>query len=368
MGRLALKNVHQKADGRLYFRRKIKGKDSYIRLPDLTDPDFQSAYDSLAKPDWSERPKPAAGTLAALVTDYRGSSDYTSIPSIDTRANYLRYLDLIATADGHRTVAGVRPFHVYKLRDRYKDTPGKANNWLTVFRVLMAYAAKMDWRADNPASGVRALPIGEHAPWPADLLRVCLDVATPMTRLLIVTGLCSGQRNSDVIRMQYGWISPASGDCAPIMELTQQKTGAEVAIPMHGFWREELDKLPRTAVTLLYDRWGKPFGTTGAIQARIRDLMAHQQVQAVIADLIAREEIADGTSFVFHGLRKNACCYLLELGLSDNEVGSMLGLSPKMVRHYGKKARVLMIARGTAERITGGTILALPNKAGGTKT
>lgn len=362
MGRCSLKNVKEMADGRLYFRRKIAGKDTYIRLPALTDPAFQSEYDALAKPDSAGPPKPAAGTLAALVADYRGSSDYTSVPSIDTRSNYLRYLDMIATEDGHRTVAGVRPFHVYKLRDRYKDTPGKANNWLTVFRVLMAYAAKLDWRADNPASGVKALTIGEHEPWPADLLRVCLEVATPMTRLLIVSALCSGQRNSDVIRMQYGWIAPAQGNYPQIMELTQQKTGVHVAIPMHPFWLEELEKLPRSSVTLLYDRWGKPFGTTGAVQSRLRDLMAMKPVQQVIADLVAREVIAEGTTFVFHGLRKNACCYLLELGLSDNEIGSMLGMSPKMVRHYGKRARALMIAQGAARRIVGGQILALPRK------
>lgn len=360
MGRLALKNVKQMADGRLYFRRKIRGKDSYIRLPDITDPDFQSAYDALAKPDSGPRQALKAGTFAALVVDYRASSDYSAIPSLDTRTNYLRYLDLIATTDGHRTVAGVRPAHVYKLRDRYKDTPGKANNWLTVFRVLMSYAAKMDWRGDNPASGVRALPIGEHEPWPADLLRACLEVATPMTRLLIVTGLCSGQRNGDAIRMQYGWITDG------IMQLTQEKTGAEVAIPMHPFWLEELAKLPRQAVTLLYDRWGKPFGTTGAVQSRLRDLMAMEPVQQVIADLVARELIAESTTFVFHGLRKNACCYLLELGLSDTEVGSMLGMSPKMVRHYGKRARALMIAQGAAARVTGGQILSMPIKAGGT--
>lgn len=120
-------------------------------------------------------------------------------------------------------------------------------------------------------------------------------------------------------------------------------------------------------MTLLYDRWGKPFGTTGAVQASLRDLMAQPKVKAVITDLVAAEAIPEGTSFVFHGLRKNACCYLLELGLTDNEVESMLGMSPKMIRHYGKKARVLMITRGTARRIAGGQILALPTKAGCTK-
>lgn len=370
MGRLEfhMKNVTQRADGRLYFRRKIRGKDTYVRLPDYDDPAFDHEYQQLAAPDSAVQravPPAKAGSIAALVIAYRASSDFTGIDSAETKSNYMRYLGLISEVHGHRSVSGVRPAHVYVMRDAYKDTPGKANNWLTVFRVLMGFAAKMDWRADNPASGVRALPIGEHEPWPADLLRVCLEVATPMTRLLIVTGLCSGQRIGDVIRMQYGWIDgwTGAGSNGAIMQFTQGKTGVDVAVPMHPFWIDELAALPRSAVTLMYDRSGKPFGTTGAVQSRLRDLMAMDVVREVIADLIARETIREGTSFVFHGLRKNACCYLLEMGLSDNEIGAMLGMSPKMVRHYGKRARALMIAQGAAKRITGGEILALPSKA-----
>lgn len=355
MGRLDMKNVQQKG-GYFYYRRKVAGKDQYIRLPAPDDPDFATRYAELSAPE-SESMKRAAypaGSIGALVADYRFSSDFTAIPADATRTNYLRYLDLITEVDGQRTVSGVWPKHVYTMRDRHAESPGKANNWLTVFRVLMGYACKIGLRKDNPASGVRALKIGEYEPWPADLLRVCLEVATPMTRLLIATGLCSGQRNSDVIRMQYGWIE--DGIMGPF---AQKKTGVEVAIPMHSFWTDELARLPRKAVTLLYDRWGKPFGTTGAVQARLRDLMAMEPVKQVIADLVAREVIAEGTTFVFHGLRKNACCYLLEMGMNESEIGLMLGMSPAMVRHYGKRARALMVAREAVERIGRGEILRL---------
>jgi len=55
----------------------------------------------------------------------------------------------------------------------------------------------------------------------------------------------------------------------------------------------------------------------------------------------------------FHGLRKNACCYLIKLGLNDSEVGQMLGMLPEMVRYEGKRSRALMVARSTADRVTG---------------
>ena len=230
--------------------------------------------------------------------------------------------------------------------------------WLSVFGSLMRHTVKIGMRDDNPATNVPILKIGEHEPWPADLLGVCLEEATPMTRLAIVTGLCSGQRIGDVVRMQYGWIKDG------IMEFTQGKVRRggitkDVAVPMHPFWIEELAKLPRRSVTLLYERSDQPFKATAAIRERLRSLMAMPALQEVHADLVARELMAEEATFTFHGLRKNACCYLLERGLNDSEVGEILGMSPEMVRHCGKRARALMIAKGAADRITAGKILSL---------
>jgi len=352
VGRLAVKNVTERA-GLLYFRRKIAGKDVYIRLPAVDSPDFAAEYARLSKPE-TVIVGPARGTLGWLVADYRASPEWKA-KGLKTRENQGRYLQLIATVHGHRTVAGVRPVSLFKMRDEYADTPGKANVWLSAFGSLMRHAIKLGLRDDNPCDKIPILAIGEHEPWPADLLAVCLAEATPMTRLAIVTGLCSGQRVSDCVRMQYGWIT------AGIMEFTQVKKRKggmtkDVAVPMHPFWLEELAKLPRRSVTLLYERSGAPFKTTAAIQERLRKLMSEPAVQEVIADLIAREMILEDASFSFHGLRKNACCYLVECGINDSEIGEILGMSPEMVRHYSKRARALMVARGAADRMTGGKI------------
>lgn len=54
-------------------------------------------------------------------------------------------------------------------------------------------------------------------------------------------------------------------------------------------------------------------------------------------DLIAREMIVGNATFTFRGLRENACCYLIEFGIVDSEIGEALGLSPEMVRYYSKR-------------------------------
>lgn len=344
MGRLEIKGVCEKS-GRLYYRRKVAGRDTYIRLPALDDPNFAAAYAAASRPD-APRAKPGRGTFAALVVDYRASSDFRNIRSPNTKANRLRYLDMIAGVHGHRTVAGCRPSDVRKMRDAYADLPGKANNWLATFKALMAYAALNDWRRDNPAVDVRMLAIGEHEPWPANVLEKALEAASPTLRLAIVTGLCSGARIGDVIRMQHGWHD------GRIMAFTTAKNRADVAIPMHPLWLDEIGKHPRKAVTLLYDRAGKPFSDTKILQERVRRLMH---------DIGGPTYNSNGKArlFSFHGLRKNAACYLAELGLSDTDIGAICGMTPDTVRHYTKRARALMIARGAADRVTRGDVLPL---------
>ena len=244
---------------------------------------------------------------------------------------------MIAVNDGHRSVAGCRTSDVRKLRDRMQDKPGKANNWMNVFRTIMAYAAENDWRRDNPAAGIKPLPIGEREPWPADVLTRAMAAASPMLRLALVSGLCSGARIGDVIRMQHGWHDGS------IMEMRASKNKTDVAIPMHPLWLEALAGIERKSVTILYDRGGKPFASTKTLQERVRTLMKS----------IAAPE------FTFHGLRKNAACYLVEMGLSDAEVGAIVAMTPETVRHYSKRARTLMMARGVADKVTKGDVVPL---------
>ena len=350
MGKVELPGVCTK-NGRIYFRRKVGGKDTYLRLPPLDDPRFAEAYAKAARPD-VERRRATAGTIAALVAAYRASSDYRNITADSTRANRLRYLDMIVAEHGDRSVVGCRPSDVRRMRDAYAETPGKANNWLATFKVLFGFAALNDWRKDNPAREVKALDGGEHEPWPAEVLERALDTANPTLRLAIVTGLCSGARISDVIRMQHGWHDGRMMQFTTKKKVGKRHQGVDVAVPMHGLWLEELAKVPRNAITILYDRAGKPFSSEKILQERIRRLMHEIGSPTYVSN--GRER-----GYSFHGLRKNAACYLAELGLSDTEIGSICGMTPDTVRHYTKRARALMVARGAADRVTRGDVLPL---------
>ncbi len=353
-----------------YYDADGKRKDRYIRLPDPSDPRFATELARVnaeavqAEKAAAGRWTPMAGSFGALARDFRTAlaNGWTHKKrkkggralSDNTMANYLRYIAMFEAPDftfrlktgvekpvRDMGVAGIRPTHIYQLRDGMADKPGKANNWLNVMKLMMVYACERDWRGDNPADDISPLPIGEHEPWPRDVLEQALEAASPMLRLAIVTGLCTGQRVSDVIRIRHNWLTGG------IMELSQVKTDVEVAVPIHPWWKEEMAKVEKKAVTLLYDRFGRPFASEDRIQERIRRLM-HD---------LGHVDDDDQLLYTFHGLRKNACCYLLETGLSDTDVGAILGMTPETVRHYGKRARAYMIAVGASAKMTSVTPL-----------
>ncbi|MEZ7273877.1 hypothetical protein NYF14_10450 [Sphingobium sp. 10 DY56-G10] len=353
-----------------YYDADGKRKDRYIRLPDPSDPRFATELARVnaeavqAEKAAAGRWTPMAGSFGALARDFRTAlaNGWTRKKrkkggralSDNTMANYLRYIAMFEAPDftfrlktgvekpvRDMGVAGIRPTHIYQLRDGMADKPGKANNWLNVMKLMMVYACERDWRGDNPADDISPLPIGEHEPWPRDVLEQALEAASPMLRLAIVTGLCTGQRVSDVIRIRHNWLTGG------IMELSQVKTDVEVAVPIHPWWKEEMAKVEKKAVTLLYDRFGRPFASEDRIQERIRRLM-HD---------LGHVDDDDQLLYTFHGLRKNACCYLLETGLSDTDVGAILGMTPETVRHYGKRARAYMIAVGASAKMTSVTPL-----------
>lgn len=367
MGQVKIPGVCQKKGytyRRFVYRDKDgKRKEDYVKLPDPTDPAFATELDRInrehAEPaEPREGPKP--GTFGALAIEFREAiargwtkkkrKKGAKALAKNTVDNYNRYIAMIedGTIVFHnksthtRTplrdmgVKGIRASHIYQLRDEMADMPGKANNFLNVMKLMLTFATQRDWRPDNPAVDISRLPLGEHESWPADVLTRVIAEAGPMLRLAIVTGLCSGQRISDCVKIQHGWLKNG------ILELAQIKTDVDIAMPVHPWWREEIDKLPKKSITVLYDRSGKPFGTEEAIQSQLRTAMRK----------LGYVDDEDQLLYTFHGLRKNAACYLVEIVQGDDAVGRMLGMTAETVRHYTKRASAYRIAQDVAEKVT----------------
>jgi integrase len=342
MGRITVSGVQQKGPY-TYLRRYERQpdgsyRDRYYRLPDPSDPGFS---DALARLNGEPvRETAGVGSMAALIALYRPVLANMKLAEA-TRLNWHYYLGLIEQQHGTKPVALLARPHVIAMRDAMAGTPGKANNYIAKLRGLLEFAIDRGWIATNPARGVPNLKTGEHEPWPADVLAKAIDAASPMLRLAIITGLCSGQRLSDVIRMQHGAVIDG------IRHVRSIKTKSDAFIPMHPLWLAEIAKIERKSVTLLYDRFGKPFSGTDRIQEQIRRLMRS----------LGYVDEQGKVLYTFHGLGKNACCYLIETGISEDEISAILGKTVETVRYYGRRARTLMVAKGAAERAVSGAIM-----------
>lgn len=337
------------------FKVKVDGKwkDHYVSLPDPLSPLFAEELAKVeGKPKVGRSGWPAR-SIGALIPEFKPVLFARKIkgrPMADeTKRAWNYYLGLIEQEHGTKLVAELRKARVIKIRNGMAETPGKANAYVSKLRAMLEFAVDIDWIKANPADGVSKLEGGEYDPWPAEVLEACLANASPMLRLAIITGLYSGQRISDLIRMQHGWIKNG------VLELSSQKTDTYTPIPMDPVWVKEIRAVPRKSVTLLYDRAGKPFVDTDRLQAQLRRLM--RTLGYVDDDNLPL--------YSFHGLGKNACCYLTELGLTDTEISAITGKTPETVRHYAKQARKLMVALGAAEKIAAANVSRLAAKRSG---
>jgi integrase len=336
-----LKNV-QNVGGRLYYRRTrtVDGqrKTERIKLPLYDDPGFDAAYRK-ASGDRSPTAAPK-GSMAELVVLYRQSQEYRALAP-ETKATRDRYLGIIEDKYGEYDYATMTPGKAKRLRNEYAETPGASRNLMSALSVLYRHAIDLELIDRNPIRGIDRLKLGEHEPWPQAVLERAMDAASPMLRLAIALHLFTGQRISDVCRMEWSHVQD------DVIEVRQAKTGKTVWVPMHARLREELAKVPRHVRWLVYNTNGDQM-RKGSLRERL----------AVVWRQI-------GAHYTWHGLRKNAVNALLEAGCSTAEVSAITGQSLQVVEHYARGRDERALARAAMAKWESGTDRATPEKPSG---
>ncbi|MGK2286906.1 tyrosine-type recombinase/integrase [Pedomonas sp. V897] len=314
----------------------MSGKDTYVALPDPSDPLFAVRYKELSRPD-NARQKKEPGTIGALIEAYKASPDFQDLAE-NTKRLRMWVLDEFDEKHGGKRVITLSTPAVYRLRDELKDKPGKANALLTALSALMGFAVKRGYRPSNPVSKVERFETGEHAPWPEEILEGALAAASPMLRLAIITGLYSGQRVGDCVRMQHSWIR----DGIMILRTEKSQGKTEVFIPIHRTWRAEIDAVPKKALTILYNRYGQPM-SDDSVQDQLRRLMRK----------LGHVDEENQLLYTFHGLRKNACNNLAEVGCTPHEISAITGQSLEIVEHYTRRANRKRLASAAILKLEG---------------
>jgi integrase len=289
----------------------------------------------------SKRTKP--GSMRALAVSYFNSLGYRAMqPS--TRAVYRNIIDRFCEEEGATGIkcgdmpaAAMRREHIIKLMAKRSEKPDSANGLRKVLRAMMQHAVEEGVRKDDPTVGVKPIKVktdGFHS-WTEDEIGI-FEARHPVgtkARLAFTLLLCTGQRRSDVVRM--GWQHLRDG----LMSVRQQKTGAELQIPILPQLRELLDTTPRDNMTFLVTVFGKPF-TPAGFGNWFRD----------------RCNEAKLTHCSAHGLRKAASRRLAEHGCTVHEVAAITGhASLREVQRYTKGADQKRLAQSAIEKMKKGT-------------
>jgi integrase len=148
-------------------------------------------------------------------------------------------------------------------------------------------------------------------------------------RLAFELLLGTAQRRSDVIRMGPQHIRNGA------LTIRQQKTGAELTIPILPEVREALDATPSGHLTFLATEHGRPF-TAAGFGNRFRPWC----------------DEAGLNGFSAHGLRHTACTRLADAGATGHEIMSWSGhRTLKEVARYTQSADQRALARSAETKL-----------------
>lgn len=298
-----IKEYRRNGETYRYFRRK---GCAAIRIPgEPGSREFNEAYQVAL----NEKPLPAskhgAGTIGHLIMDYYGSADFKNLKPRSRKA-YRIVLEPITREHGHRLVRDMGRGNARKIIETIGATrPGMANLTRSVLIKLMEFAVACEYRNDNPVKGIKTYKMGTRHTWTEEQL-TAYETRWPVgtrERLVYASLLYSGQRGGDVIRM----LRPDKR--AATIKVIQEKTGAELTLPIHPVWRKIINATPAKGLSLLGNERGQPI---------TRDTLTRWINDAASAAKLPPECKA-------HGLRKAMARRLAEAGSSAKEIAAITG-------------------------------------------
>ena len=339
MSKIRLKYVDRFTDRhgsvRYYFRR---GKGARVPLPGLPgSSEFMEAYQSAVdgiEPPKVKKQRGEPGTIDRLVSEYFQSPEFLRLKEA-TQGQYRSVIEKWVRDEnvGHRSVAGLRREHVKSMMGKRAGKPGAAAYFLQTAHVLMKYAIDNGWRSDDPTVGVKRFKLGEYHTW-ADSEIEAFEAKWPIgstERLAFSLLLYTGQRRSDVIRMS--WRDIDNG----VIQVTQQKTGNKVWIPLHANLADILDRTEKKHLAILTTVKEKTFSPGGFSM-----WMAKRVAAAGLPE-----------KCVSHGIRKAAARRLAEAGCSAHEIASITGhKSLSEVERYTRAVDQKRLAVAAVKRLT----------------
>lgn len=317
-----------RARGRAYAYYRRDGRSVRIR-GEIGSAEWLESYRRIAATwDRPATPKPASGSWAALVAEYRAAPEYLGLAP-RTRADYARHLDRIVAANGPKSVAGLTRAKLLQIRDKVAAKLGGrvADYHVAVYAILLTFAVDRDYRPDHPGRRIRKIHRATgHRPWRDDEI-AAFRKAWPLgtwERTAAEIALNTGQRGGDVVRIS--WPHVRNG----VVSLRQGKTGDWLEIPQTAelqaaleAWERTLKAKNKLGVAVLIGDRGKPVG---------KSRFDHRLAKAFKAAGL------DGVTI--HGWRYTTATILKELGVDLDVRRALLGhATVAMAEKYAAQKR-----------------------------
>jgi len=215
------------------------------------------------------------------------------------------------------------PARVQEYLDSIADRPGKQATTLRALRRLDSWAGLRNKLPRQVTFGCEAAGSdGGHIPWEPHEVRLAQKHASPQMARAVTLAYYTGQRCCDLAPMLHSSVEH-DGEFTEV-HVIQKKTGRELWIP----FTDELKAAYATWVrrvpdNILLTSEGLPFtaNSLGKAWGKERDN------NPKLAPLKER-------NLVMHGLRGGCCLYFSRKGLTDHQIGDMIGMSVAMVSRY----------------------------------
>lgn len=257
--------------------------------------------------------QPSASIFMSIIARYKAAPEFTKIAK-STRRDYSRYIKLIEEEFGDLPIAALADRRVRgdfkSWRDKYADTPRKADLAWTVLARIMSFAKDRGIITSNPCERGGRLYVADRRDkiWTEQDIAAVLAVASDEIKLALVLALWSGQRQGDLLRL------PWSAYESPHIRLRQSKGGRRVAMPAGAPLRTLLDVTERRGPLILTNTRGRPWTSDG-----FRTSWGKACERAGISGL------------TFHDLRGTAVVRLAIAGASVPQIAAVTGHSLKDV-------------------------------------
>lgn len=310
----------KKVKGRIYQYFRKDG--TYVRLPD--DPaseEYDREYWRLMRGDGALSQK---FTFEKLIASYKQSPKWERLAP-RTKADYSKVLEYLSDTVGTKDPTKMRRSTIIEAQMANRHRARFANYIPHMLSIMFEHAIDLDWQRDNPAKGVAKIKTGEgHKPWPKSAIETFRKNADGLPRLAFELALGTGQRASDLTRMEWSHIEDGG------IWVTQGKTQTRLWIPFTESLSAALADSKRTSLRwILSDEHGR--------QIRY-DLIQKKLLK------IRKELGLEG--YGFHGLRYSAAGELAEAGCTDHQIAAITGhKSLSMIQKYSKSANQKRLAK-----------------------